>query len=48
MRDKRDELKGWLQPTMISSNTGIILWEGHRWTAHVMGGASDGPSSRAE
>ncbi len=26
---------------------GVVREEGHRWTAHVMGGASDGPSSRA-
>ncbi len=26
---------------------GAVGEEGHRWTAHVMGGASDGPSSRA-
>ena len=25
---------------------GVVREEGHRWTAHVMGGASDGPSSR--
>jgi hypothetical protein len=24
---------------------GVVREEGHRWTAHVMGGASDGPSS---
>ncbi len=26
---------------------GVVREEGHCWTAHVMGGASDGPSSRA-
>jgi len=25
---------------------GVVREEGHRWTAHVVGGASDGPSSR--
>ena len=24
---------------------GVVREEGHRWAAHVMGGASDGPSS---
>jgi hypothetical protein len=26
---------------------GVVREEGHCWTAHVMGGACDGPSSRA-
>jgi hypothetical protein len=26
---------------------GVVREEGHRWTAHIMGGASDGPSSWA-
>ncbi len=26
---------------------GAVREEGHRWTAHLMGRASDGPSSRA-
>ncbi len=25
---------------------GVVREKGHRWTSHVMGGASDGPSSR--
>ena len=26
---------------------GVVREEGHRWTANIMGGASDGPNSRA-